>query len=122
MRRRTERGLPKVISSDNGKELCRTAMAIRAHENGVALRFIEPGKPNQNAYVESFNGKVRDECLNEHWFTTLEEARCLIEAWRQDYNTVRPHSSLGDRTPTEFAQTEPTLHSSTTQGLYLPVA
>ena len=116
------RGLPQRITIDNGPEFAGSALDAWAYRRGIQLHFIEPGHPTQNAYVESFNGKVRDECLNEHWFTTLEEARCLIEAWRQDYNTVRPHSSLGDRTPTEFAQTEPTLHSSTTQGLYLPVA
>ena len=69
-----ERGLPKVLRSDNGKEFCGRAMAIWAHENKVALRFIEPRKPNQNAYVESFNGRLRDECLNEHWFTSLAHA------------------------------------------------
>ena len=63
--------MPKVIRSDNGREFCGRVMAIWAYENGVLLRFIEPGKPNQNAYVESFNGRLRDECLNEHWFTTL---------------------------------------------------
>ena len=68
------------------------------------MRFIDPGKPVQNAYVESFNGRLRDECLNEHWFSTLAEARAIVEAWREDYNTVRPHSALDDLTPNEFAQ------------------
>jgi len=85
-----ERGLPKVIRSNNGKEFCGRAMAIWAHQNNVALRFIEPGKPNQNAYVESFNGRFRDECLNEHWFTSLAHARVVIEDWRRDYNQQRP--------------------------------
>ncbi len=98
-----ERGLPKVIRSDNGREFCGRAMMIWAHENGVALRFIEPGKPNQNAYVESFNGRLRDECLNEHWFTSLTQARDLIEAWRQDYNEHRPKKDLGGLPPAEYA-------------------
>jgi len=70
---------------------------------GVELRFIRPGKPIENAYVESFNGKFRDECLNEHWFVSLAEAKTVIEAWRVDYNTVRPHHSLGQQTPTAYA-------------------
>jgi len=97
------RGLPKVIRSDNGKEFCGRAMAIWAHENGVALRFIEPGKPNQNAYVESFNGRLRDECLNEHWFTSLAHARMEIEVWRQDYNEHRPKKDLGGLPPAAYA-------------------
>jgi len=115
-------GLPRRITVDNGPEFAGSALDAWAYRRGIQLHFIEPGHPTQNAYVESFNGRFRDECLNEHWFLTLEEARRLIETWRQDYNTVRPHSSLGDLTPAEFAQTEPTLHSSTTPGLYLPVA
>ena len=98
-----ERGLPKVIRSDNGKEFCGRAMAIWAHENNVALRFIEPGKPNQNAYVESFNGRLRDECLNEHWFTSLAHARTAIEVWRQDYNQDRPKKDLGGVPPAVYA-------------------
>lgn len=98
-----ERGLPKVIRSDNGKEFCGRAMAIWAHENGVALRFIEPGKPNQNAYVESFNGRFRDECLNEHWFTGLAHARVAIEEWRRDYNEYRPKKDLGGLPPAVYA-------------------
>ncbi len=77
---------------------------IWAHENNVALRFIEPGKPNQNAYVESFNGRLRDECLNEQWFLGLADARQIVEAWRQDYNQERPHSALGYQTPAAFAR------------------
>ena len=115
-------GLPQRLTIDNGPEFAGSALDAWAYRRGVHLHFIEPGHPTQNAYVESFNGKVRDECLNEHWFSTLEEARGLLEAWRQDYNTVRPHSSLGDLTPAEFAHAEPALHHSTTQGLYLPVA
>ncbi len=100
---RRERGLPKVIRSDNGKEFCGRAMAIWAYENNVALRFIEPGKPNQNAYVESFNGRLRDECLNEHWFTSLAHARVVIEEWRRDYNEQRPKKNLGGVPPAVYA-------------------
>lgn len=116
------RGLPGLITVDNGPEFAGSALDAWAYRRGLRLHFIEPGKPVQNAYVESFNGKLRDECLNEHWFLTLEEARGLIETWRQDYNTVRPHSSLGDLTPVEFAKAEPAFNSLTTSKLYLPVA
>jgi transposase InsO family protein len=95
--------LPKVIRSDNGKEFCGRAMVTWAHENDVALRFIEPGKPNQNAYVESFNGRLRDECLNKHWFTTLADTRVLIEAWRRDYKPHRPKKDLGGIPPAVYA-------------------
>lgn len=98
-----ERGLPGVIRADNGAEFCGRAMAVWAHENGVVLRFIEPGKPNQNAYVESFNGRLRDECLNEHWFTSLAHARAVIEDWRQDYNEQRPKKHLGGLPPAVYA-------------------
>ena len=74
-----------------------------AYAHGVELHFIDPGKPVQNAFIESFNGKFRDECLSQSWYTSLEDARQIIEAWRMDYNTVRPHSSLGYRTPAEYA-------------------
>ncbi len=84
------RGLPKVIRTDNGKEFCGKAMLEWAHRRSVDLRLIEPGKPSQNAYVESFNGRFRDECLNEHWFTGLLHARTLIETWRREYNEERP--------------------------------
>ncbi len=98
------RGLPKVIRTDNGKEFCGKAMVAWAHERGVALRLIQPGKPNQNAYVESFNGRLRDECLNEHWFPTLLHARTEIERWRWEYNEERPKRSLGGLTPAAYAQ------------------
>jgi putative transposase len=75
-----------------------------AYRSNVQLSFIRPGKPNENAYIESFNGKFRDECLNEHWFVTMAQARRSIESWRIEYNTERPHSSLGDLTPEEFAE------------------
>ena len=74
-----------------------------AYPNGVALHFIDPGKPMQNAFIESFNGKFRDECLSQNWYMGLQHARKMIEDWRMDYNTVRPHSSLGYRTPEEYA-------------------
>jgi hypothetical protein len=78
-----------------------------ADDNGVQLYFIDPGKPTQNAYIESFNGRFRDECLNQHWFTSIAEAREIIEDWRIDYNKERPHSSLKYQTPEEFAATRP---------------
>lgn len=97
------RGLPKVIRTDNGKEFCGKAMVTWAHQRGVGLRLIEPGKPNQNAYVESFNGRFRDECLNEHWFTSLLHARTVIETWRREYNEERPKKALGGLTPAAYA-------------------
>lgn len=93
------RGLPQVIRTDNGK-----AMVIWAHQQGVQLRLIQPGKPNQNAYVESFNGRLRDECLNEHWFTHLLQARTTIETWRREYNEERPKKALGGLTPSLYAR------------------
>ncbi len=96
-------GLPEEIVLDNGPEGTSRAMFDWSERTGVRLRFIEPGKPVQNAYVESFNGRLRDECLNEHLFVNLKEARQIIEEWRIDYNTNRPHSSLNGLTPTEFA-------------------
>lgn len=98
------RGLPLSIRSDNGKEFCGKAMIEWAHTRGVALRLIEPGKPNQNAYIESFNGRLRDECLNEHWFPNLMQARALIETWRREYNAERPKKALGGLTPEAYAQ------------------
>ncbi len=98
------RGLPKVIRTDNGKEFCGKAMVTWAYNRGVDLRLIEPGKPNQNAYVESFNGRFRDECLNEHWFTGLLHARTIIETWRREYNEERPKNALGGLTPAAYAK------------------
>jgi len=97
------RGLPQSITVDNGPEFDSKVLDQWAYRTGVQLSFIRPGKPNENAYIESFNGKFRDECLNEHWFIGLAHARSIIEAWRIEYNTERPHSSLGNRTPQEFA-------------------
>jgi transposase InsO family protein len=102
---RSTRGLPKAIRTDNGKEFCSRATLTWAHARGVQLFLIEPGKPNQNAYIESFNGRFRDECLNEHWFTSLQHARVVVEAWRKEYNEERPKRSLGGLTPAAYAKT-----------------
>ncbi|ALS96043.1 hypothetical protein ADT26_17160 [Xanthomonas oryzae] len=98
------RGLPKVIRTDNGKEFCGKAMVAWAHANCVQLRQIQPGKPNQNAYVESFNGRLREECLNEHWFPTLLHARTEIERWSREYNEHRPKKAIGAMTPATYAK------------------
>jgi putative transposase len=97
------RGLPKAIVCDNGPEFTSAALDQWAYERGVHLDFIDPGKPVQNAFVESFNGTFRNECLNEHWFLTLADAQQIIAEWRIDYETERPHSQLRDLTPREFA-------------------
>ncbi len=89
---------------DNGPEFIGRALDQWAYTRGVRLHFITPGKPVQNAHIESFHGRFRDECLNESWFMTLADARRIIEAWRRDYNAVRPHSSLENLTPEEFEQ------------------
>ena len=99
-----QRGKPGVIRSDNGAEFTGKAMLNWAYRNGVTLKLIEPGKPNQNAYVESFNGRLRDECLNEHWFTSLLHARIVIENWRREYNEERPKRALGGLTPASYAK------------------
>ena len=98
-----ERGKPEMIVSDNGTELTCNAVLKWAEDNAVAWHYIAPGKPQQNGFAESFNGKLRDECLNEHVFASLAQARRIVEAWRADYNAVRPHSSLRYLTPEEFA-------------------
>lgn len=98
------RGRPTVIRSDNGAEFIGKAMLTWAHRNNVALRLIEPGKPNQNAYVESFNGRLRDECLNEHWFTSLAHAKAVIAIWTREYNEERPKQGLGGLTPAAYAK------------------
>ena len=100
----TTRGLPRIIRTDNGKEFCGRAMLTWAHTHNVTLRLIEPGKPNQNAYIESFNGRLRDECLNEHWFLNLTHAQTLIETWRREYNEERPKKALGGLTPAAYAR------------------
>ncbi len=98
-----QRPLPAQIILDNGPELISRVLEDWAHQHAVALHFIDPGKPVQNAHCESFHGRLRDECLNEHWFLSLRDARQIVEAWRQDYNAERPHSALGYQTPAEFA-------------------
>ena len=116
------RGLPKIIRVDNGPEFSGKALDEWAWQNGVKLDFIQPGKPTQNAFIESFNGKFREECLNEHWFYNLEEARMTIENWRVEYNDFRPHSSLEGLTPDEFIrQHEASLTTQSTTDLNLEV-
>ncbi len=112
-----ERGLPGVLRTDNALEFCGRAMLTWAHERGVTLRLIEPGKPNQNAYVESFNGRFRDECLNEHLFTNLAHAQAVIETWRREYNEERPKKQLGGLTPARYARKLATERSTVTLGL-----
>ncbi len=97
------RGLPEVITVDNGPEFLGKILDEWAYRKGVKLNFIRPGKPIENAYAESFNGRLRDECLNTNWFINLKNAREIIEDWREDYNQVRPHSSLNNQTPVEYA-------------------
>ncbi len=95
-------GTPKRISVDNGPEFISKALDQWAYQHRVELDFIRPGKPTDNPFIESFNGSLRQECLNQHWFSSVDEARRLIEAWRTEYNHERPHSSIGNLTPTEF--------------------
>jgi len=99
--------LPAVITVDNGPELAGKALDAWTYQKGIKLYFIRPGKPVENAYIESFNGKQRDECLNENLFRTLDEARVIIETWRLDYNQYRSHSSLGNLTPRGVRQSGP---------------
>jgi putative transposase len=118
-----QRGLPKVIRTDNGPEFAGRTMQAWAARNGVELRFIQPGKPVQNAYIESFNSRFRDECLSQHWFASLSHMRSVIDNWREDYNHRRPHSTLGYVPPAVFAAmcrqraggTSPTTASTTMQ-------
>jgi len=100
------RGYPKCIVVDNGPEFAGQALDEWAYRYGVKLHFITPGKPVENCYIESFNGKFRNECLNEHWFVNIPGAREIIENWRIVYNEVRPHSALGGITPAEFAKSQ----------------
>jgi putative transposase len=97
------RGLPEAITIDNGPEFTGKVLDEWAYRKGVKLNFIRPRKPIENAYAESFNGRLRDECLNTNWFLNLKHARNIIEDWRKDYNQVRPHSSLKNLTPMEYA-------------------
>lgn len=120
-RLRAERGLPEVVVTDNGSEFTSRAFDAWAYARGVKTQFIRPGKPVENCFVESFNGTLRDECLNLHWFLSLEDAKRTIEDWRRDYNEFRPHSSLGGLTPAEYAgsrsQGEERLAAATNAGL-----
>ena len=102
-RLKEQRGLPERIVMDNGPEFTSKALDAWAHAAGVKLHFIRPGKPTENAYVESFNGRFREECLNENWFRNLLDARTTIENWRKHYNEERPHSSLFGSTPLEYS-------------------
>ena len=125
-----QRGKPQMIVSDNGTELTSMAILRWSKERRVEWHYTAPGKPTQNAFVESFNGKLRDECLNETLFTSLAHARMELAEWQHDYNTVRPHSKLGGRTPAEIAKQAvpghapallviPSTISQTMEGLYL---
>jgi transposase InsO family protein len=101
---RAERGKPQSIRVDNGLEVISRSLDLWACFNSVKLDFTRPGKPTDNAVIESVNGRLRDECLNQHWFLSLDEAKRLTGAWREDYHRVRLHASLGHRTPFEFAR------------------
>ena len=107
------RGKPQTIVSDNGTEFTSNAILTFADDRKIEWHYIAPGKPQQNGFVESFNGRLRDECLNEHLFPSLAAARRIIEAWRTDYNTVRPHSSLGGLAPAEFTNRPRQRHMNT---------
>lgn len=109
------RGLPEVITVDNGPEFAGKLLDEWAYRKGIKLSFIRPGKPIENAFAESFNGRLRDECLNTNWFLSMKHARDIIEEWRKDYNTLRPHSSLGGLAPQEFIE----LAGDTKMGLAL---
>lgn len=100
----TQRGVPRHIQTDNGSEFISKALDRWAYEHGVIMGFSRPGKPTDNPHIESFNGSFRDECLNIHWFLSLEDAREKIELWREEYNHFRPHSALGDIPPGQFAE------------------
>ena len=98
------RGYPRAVRTDNGPEFTSRAFIAWTQRHGIEHLLIEPGRPMQNGYIESFNGKFRDECLNEHWFQTLPQARAVVAAWRKDFNEVRPHSSLGRIPPARLAE------------------
>jgi len=98
-----ERGAPRRIFYDNGSEFAGRLVDLWAYRRKVTIEFSRPGKPTDNAYIESFNSSLRDECLNVHWFSTLDDAQAKLEAWRQEYNESRPHKVLNNQTPTEYA-------------------
>lgn len=108
------RGQPARLSLDNGTEFRSTAFDAWAADRGIELHFIQPGKPVQNCYIESFNGRLRDECLNQHYFLSLRDAQFHIERWRREYNTDRPHTACYPLTPSEFAGTFTPISSTTT--------
>jgi len=97
-----EVGFPATIRVDQGSEFVSRDLDLWAYQRGVTLDFSRPGKPTDNAFIESFNGKFRAECLNAHWFMTLDDARRKCEAWRRDYNEERPHSAIGNKVPIEL--------------------
>jgi putative transposase len=97
------RGAPQYLFADNGAEFTGHLVDLWAHHHGTRIDFSRPGRPTDNAHIETFNGSLRDECLNLHWFETIAEAKRIIEAWRRDYNESRPHMALGNRTPQEYA-------------------
>jgi putative transposase len=103
-RLRLSYGTPERISVDNGPEFISKALDQWAYQNGVQLSFSRPGKPTDNPFIESFNGSLRQECLNTHWFRSIAEAEQIIEAWRRDYNEVRPHSSIKNLTPVQYRE------------------
>jgi putative transposase len=98
-----QRGVPNMLYCDNGSEFSSQAMDLWAYQNGVRIAFSRPGKPTDNAFVESFNGTLRAECLDTHWFKTMTDTQQTVETWRQEYNESRPHRALGEKTPSEFA-------------------
>lgn len=104
MRLSRARSLPKTIRLDNGPEFISKVVDQWAYLNSVDLDFSRPGKPTDNAFIEAFNGRLREECLNENWFLSLEDARHKVEAWREEYNRRRPHSALGNLSPEEFTR------------------
>jgi putative transposase len=103
-RLKQQRGAPRLLFCDNGSEFSSQAMDLWAYQNEVKIDFSRPGKPTANAFVESFHGTFRAECLDAHWFMTLAEAKELLERWRREYKESRPHRVLGERTPNEFAR------------------
>ncbi len=111
------RGYPLAVRTDNGPEFTSRAFMAWANSHGIRHILIQPGRPMQNGYIESFNGKFRDECLNEQWFETLQQARSAIGIWRQDYNEVRPHSSVGRMPPARFAELHRQRAGDATQSL-----
>jgi putative transposase len=118
-----ERGTPKTIRVDNGPEFVSKVLDQWAYRNGVTLDFSRRGKPTDNAYLESFNGSLRDECVNVNWFLSLEDARGKIEAWRRHYNETRPHPALEDVPRSEFASkggASPALAGSARPGIFTP--